>query len=173
MNISIERLKLEDIEELYSFESKNRSYFEEMVPSRGEDYYIPEIFKRKNIALLEEQDRGESYFFLIKEGHSIIGRINLVDIDKQQKRADLGYRVGAEHSGKGIASMAVTLLLRTISWEEIDQVDAKTTANNIASQKILEKNGFQKVQSNNEDILYMNGEKVEFMSYTLIGGAIF
>ncbi|MEK4522071.1 GNAT family N-acetyltransferase [Psychrobacillus sp. FSL W7-1457] len=169
MNISIERLKMEDIEELYLFESKNRTYFEQTVPSRGEGYYHHEIFMRKNIALLEEQAREESYFFLIKEGKSIIGRINLIDIDKQQKKANLGYRIGAEHSGKGIASLAVALLLQTISWEEINQVNAKTTANNIASQKVLEKNGFQKVQAK-ENGFYIDGENLEFVHYTLIGG---
>lgn len=168
MNISIERLKMEDIEELYLFESKNRTYFEQTVPTRGEDYYHHETFMRKNIALLEEQAREESYFFLIKEGKSIIGRINLIDIDKQQKKADLGYRIGAEHLGKGIASLALVLLLQTISWEEINQVNAKTTANNIASQKVLEKNGFQKVQAK-EEAYYIDGENIEFVHYTLIG----
>ena len=167
MNITIERLQLEDIEELYLFETRNRSYFEQTVPSRGEQYYIPEMFRRNNVALLEEQARGESSFYLIKEGNSIIGRINLVDIDQQQRKADLGYRIGAEHSGKGIASKAVRLLLQTISWEKIDRVDAKTTADNIASQKVLEKNGFQKIQVN-EDPFYMDGEKTEFINYTLI-----
>lgn len=171
MNISMERLKMEDIEELYLFEIKNRTYFEQTVPSRGEDYYHHEIFMRKNIALLEEQARGESYFFLIKEGESIIGRINLIDIDKKQKKADLGYRIGVEHSGKGIASLAVALLLQTISWEEINQVNAKTTANNIASQRVLERNGFQKVQAK-EEAYYIDGESIEFIYYTLIGGHI-
>lgn len=81
----------------------------------------------------------------------------------------MGYRIGAEHSGKGIASLAVALLLQTISWEEINQVNAKTTANNIASQKVLEKNGFQKVQAK-ENGFYIDGENLEFVHYTLIGG---
>lgn len=102
MNISIERLKMEDIEELYLFESKNRTYFEQTVPSRGEGYYHHEIFMRKNIALLEEQAREESYFFLIKEGKSIIGRINLIDIDKQQKRPIWATELEQSTQGKGL-----------------------------------------------------------------------
>lgn len=81
----------------------------------------------------------------------------------------MGYRIGAEHTGKGIASLAVAVLLQTISWEEINQVNAKTTANNIASQKVLEKNGFQKVQAKE---FYIAGESIEFVHYTLIGGHI-
>lgn len=83
----------------------------------------------------------------------------------------MGYRIGVEHSGKGIASLAVALLLQTISWEEINQVNAKTTANNIASQRVLERNGFQKVQAK-EEAYYIDGESIEFIYYTLIGGHI-
>lgn len=48
MNIVIEKLKVTDIESLYEFEIENRIFFEEMVPSRGDDYYIPEVFKVRN-----------------------------------------------------------------------------------------------------------------------------
>ncbi|MEK3975113.1 GNAT family N-acetyltransferase [Psychrobacillus sp. FSL K6-1267] len=164
MNISIEMLSLDDLTDLYLFEQKNRVYFEQMVPSRGEEYYLPEIFNSRNKTLLEEQARGESYIYLIKQDNAIIGRINLVDIDKKQKRGELGYRIGEVNTGKGIASLALQMLLQTISWEEINQVDAKTTTNNIPSQKVLEKNGFQKISSHKE-FYYMNGEKIEFISY--------
>jgi len=62
MNIIIEKLKVTDIENLYEFEIENRTFFEEMVPSRGDDYYIPEVFKVRNESLLDEQVKGLSFF---------------------------------------------------------------------------------------------------------------
>lgn len=95
MNIIIEKLKYTDIESLYEFEIENRIFFEEMVPSRGDDYYIPEVFKVRNESLLDEQVKGLSFFYLIKdENNSILGRINLIDIDNSDKIGFLGYRVG-------------------------------------------------------------------------------
>lgn len=62
MNIVIEKLKDTDLESLYEFEIENRTFFEEMVPSRGNDYYKPEGFKVRNESLLDEQAKGLSFF---------------------------------------------------------------------------------------------------------------
>src|SRR5690554_739627 len=108
----IEKLQVTDAEDLYEFDLENRTKFEEMVPTRGDDYYKPEFFKERHEALLEEQVQGDSYFYLIKDhGSSILGRINVVDIDKFHKIGHLGYRMGHVHTGKGIATKALKLLL--------------------------------------------------------------
>lgn len=135
-----------------------------MVPTRGDDYYKPEIFKRRHESLLKEQAEGGSYYYLIKDGNSsILGRMNLVDIDGSQK-GHLGYRVGQQHTGKGIAKEALKLLLETIPVLDIKQINAKTTTNNIASQKVLEINGFVQTESNDEEF-EMNGQKLKFVNY--------
>lgn len=46
MNIFIEKLHMTDAEDLFNFELENRIYFEEMVPTRGDEYYNPETFKK-------------------------------------------------------------------------------------------------------------------------------
>lgn len=116
MDLYIERLQVADAESLYKFELENRKFFEEMVPTRGEEYYNPEIFKKRHEALLEEQAQGGSYFYLIKnEDSSILGRINLVDIDRFHKIGHLGYRVGQEHTAKGIANQALQKLIENNS----------------------------------------------------------
>lgn len=153
---------------MYNFELENRRGFEEIVPTRGDDYYNPEFFKKRHEDLLKEQDQGDSYFYLIKDGNnSILGRINLVDIDKSHKVGHLGYRVGQTYTGKGIATQALKLLLETVIDKDIKQIKAKTTSNNIASQKVLEKNGFERIVRDNEEF-EMNGQKVSFVYYTLI-----
>lgn len=168
MNITLEKLEYVDIENLYEFELKNRTYFEKMVPSRGNDYYHFKNFKMINEMLLEEQAQKLSYFYLIKnENGQIVGRINLVDIDKNQQLGHIGYRVGEEHIGKGIANKALKLLLTMVSNQEIKQIAAKTTTNNIASQKVLEKNGFKYISTSDEEF-EMNGQNLKFVYYSWI-----
>ena len=41
----------------------------------------------------------------------------------------------------------------------------KTTTNNIASQKVLNKNGFERIGTDNEEF-EMNGQKINFVHYT-------
>ena len=168
MDILIDKLQVKDAEDLYKFELENRDFFEEMVPSRGDDYYKPEIFKKRHEALLEEQAQGGSYFYLIKDKNgSILGRINLVDIEESQKIGHLGYRVGQEFTGKGVANKALKLLLETVTNQDIKQVNAKTTITNIASQKILEKNGFEHIETRHDEF-EMNGQRLKFVYYKWI-----
>lgn len=61
MDIFIEKLNRIDEENLYKFELENRNFFEELVPTRGDDYYKPEVFKIRHETLLEEQAEGISY----------------------------------------------------------------------------------------------------------------
>ena len=165
MNIIIEKLQDEDLEKLFEFELENRAYFEEMVPDRGEDYYNFETFKQRNKALINEQDQGLSYFYLIKsEEGLVLGRMNLVDIEKSKGLGHIGYRVGKAYIGKGIANKALKLLLETAGQLGIRQISAKTTTNNIASQKVLGKNGFQYIATADEEFK-MNGQLLSFVYY--------
>ncbi|MFJ5565544.1 GNAT family N-acetyltransferase [Lysinibacillus xylanilyticus] len=165
MEISITSLQERDAEELFEFEKNNRLFFEQMVPSRGEDYYNFETFKIRHKELLTEQQENKSKFYLIRDNSDkIIGRINLVDIDTTNDIAEVGYRVGQEYGGKGIGARALKLLLETeIS---VKKIKAKTTTNNIASQRVLEKNGFKQV-STSDDEFKMNGKKLQFIDYIL------
>lgn len=167
MNIFIEKLQVTDAEDLLNFDFENRTFFEEMVPTRGDEYYNPEIFIKRHETLVEEQVRGSSYFYLIKnKDGSILGRINLVDIDESDKIGYLGYRVGQAHTGKGIANKALKILVETVTNEKVKQIKAKTTTNNIASQRILEKNGFRRIDTNSEEF-EMNGQRISFVYYNL------
>lgn len=85
MDITLEALPINDAESLFEFELENRAFFEEMVPSRGDDYYNFEVFKSRHQALLDEHAQGDSYFYLIKNNNSsILGRIDVIDIDETQ-----------------------------------------------------------------------------------------
>lgn len=164
-NILIKKLQDEDLEKLFEFELENRAYFEGMVPSRGDDYYNFEIFKQRNTALIDEQAQGLSYFYLIKNKEGLIlGRMNLVDIEMSQALGHIGYRVGKAYTGKGIANIALNLLLETTTELGIRQISAKTTTNNIASQRILVKNGFLYVSTADEEFK-MNGQSLSFVFY--------
>ncbi|UCZ55076.1 GNAT family N-acetyltransferase [Bacillus shivajii] len=165
MEITIEKLKWADAEQLFEFERENRDYFEKMVPSRGNDYYLFESFKERHQALLEEQEQGLSYFYLIKDKDGlIIGRMNVIDIDKSENSGHIGYRVGEAYTGKGIAYKALQLLLEKASNLGIKKIFAQTTTNNIASQKVLLKNGFKHIKTSEEEFK-MNGQTLKFVNF--------
>jgi len=164
MEIQLKACTVMDAEALYAFELKNRTYFEQSIPSRGNDYYLFEIFKQRHASLLQEQREGTSFFYLIKDvGGEILGRINLVDRDVTTKRAELGYRIRQNHAGKGIAKEAVRLLIKKCPKFDIHEIKAKTTEGNIASQKILTGNGFQRENTAVE--VELNGQRTRLISF--------
>lgn len=165
MKITLEKLEQADAKNLYEFEIENRDFFEIMVPSRGQDYYNWNTFKIRHKALLDEQINGQYYYYLIKnEKDLIIGRMNVVDIDLSGNLGHIGYRLAEAYTGKGVANKALKLLLGTIDKQGIKQILAKTTTNNIASQKILEKNGFKHIATSDETF-EMNGNLLKFVYY--------
>jgi [ribosomal protein S5]-alanine N-acetyltransferase len=165
MNIAIEKLKQSDAEKLFEFECDNRAYFETMLPGRGDDYYEFKTFLKRHTSLLEEHSKGVSYYYLIKDARgSILGRINFADISEQSTIGYLGYRIGQAQAGKGIATHALGLFLAIMTDKGIEKIKAKTTTDNIGSQKILERNGF-KLVSADEKMFEMNGQKMQFIHY--------
>ncbi|CAM3901842.1 Ribosomal-protein-serine acetyltransferase [Bacillus mobilis] len=135
MKIYIEQLKKHDAKDLFTFELTNKSFFETMVPNRGSQYFDFEYFQKLLDDLLIEQADGDSYFYLIRnEEKEIVGRINLVNIDTETRSSSLGYRVGEKFTKKGVATAAVQLVLKVAKNNEINEVLAKTTTNNLASQ---------------------------------------
>ena len=155
---------------MLEFELKNRNFFEDMVPSRGNEYYNPDVFNKNLTALLDEQFQGLSQFYLIKDNKQILGRINLVDFDEYRKGCHLGYRIGQEHTKKGIASKALAILLESLTDTNIEVIKAKTTTNNIASQKVLKKSGFEKMVDTADEQFEINDRKVNFIFYKWVKG---
>jgi len=162
MDITITLLSLKDEAELFEFEKKNRQFFEMLVPGRGDDFYQFETFQIRHRNLLKEQEISESFFYLIKdERGNILGRVNLFDINPTNRSAEIGFRVGLEYCSKGIASEALKLLLESHSDLTLK---AKTTINNLGSQKVLERAEF-KVVAVDENSFEMNGQKLRFIHY--------
>nr|WP_276531916.1 GNAT family N-acetyltransferase [Brevibacillus invocatus] len=146
VQIKIELVAQDDATKLFEFECQNRVFFEKWVPTRGEAYYEFDSFCHILSNLLQDQAEGKDYFHLIRDEHgTILGRINIVDIQviDSVKSGHIGYRIGESHRGRGIASDAVRLLVqKAVEEYYITLLYAKTTMNNLASQKVLEKNHF-------------------------------
>ena len=144
--IRISLLQEADTEMLYKFELDNRNFFESMVPPRGDDYYDSNNFNAIIKELVKEQENGLIYMYLIKDSmNSILGRVNLVSIVRGSfNKAELGYRIGKGYNGKGYATKAVSLVMEeALNIHRLHRIEAGTSPDNIGSQIVLIKNGFQ------------------------------
>ncbi|KAL3505939.1 hypothetical protein ACH5RR_031321 [Cinchona calisaya] len=76
-----------------------------------------------------------------------IGAISVTPNSGNDKcRAELGYVLGFDFWGKGIMTRAVKMVASEIfeEWPYLERVEALVDVNNKASQRVLEKSGFQR-----------------------------
>ena len=74
----------------------------------------------------------------------------------QEKECEIGYSIGRKFWGKGFGKEIVKMLLESIQEnKDIQNVIAWTNKENIASIKILERNGFQRVEQDNNSANYL------------------
>lgn len=82
---------------------------------------------------------------IIADGRMVGGIGISVREDIHRKNAEIGYWVGEPFWGKGITTEAVRLMVaHTFEQFDVTRIYASTIHTNIASQKVLEKNGFLK-----------------------------
>lgn len=81
MAITIQLLSKYDAEKILEFEKLNKTFFETIIPPRGDDYYDIENMKRILEEIEEEQNKGLCYMYLIlNEKEKLVGRVNLFSI---------------------------------------------------------------------------------------------
>ena len=80
-----------------------------------------------------------------KESDEIIGCIDLVDIDWEDKKAETGYWISRVYRGQGLTTEALNLILRFAFRDlKLHKIYARVFKENRASMKVLEKNGFKR-----------------------------
>jgi ribosomal-protein-alanine N-acetyltransferase len=134
--VTVERVTAEHANALLRFELENREYFARVIPDRGDEYFAE--FPQRHAALLAYQEAGTDHFHVLVDDGRILGRVNLVNI--VDGSAELGYRIAESAAGRGLATWGVLEVLSTPYG--LREITARTTADNVASQKILARVGF-------------------------------
>lgn len=145
----IRLLQQEDAASLLRFELANRHWFERHIASRGDAFYSAEGVGAHIHQLLEAHSFGRFHPCVIIRGDgTIAGRANLKDIDLATGMAEVGYRIAETETGRGLATAALqhlTGLART-HWA-LNELCAYVSVHNLASQRVLERCGFQRQPS--------------------------
>lgn len=135
-----------DAQELLGFELANREFFESMINARPASYYSLEGV-RAAIAQAEQEAReDQGYQFLLRDGeHRLAGRINLSHVRRANfHAASLGYRIGADFQGRGLAKAAMRLVLvEAFTRLGLERLDATARPENIGSLRVLLSGGFR------------------------------
>ncbi|MFA5045996.1 MAG: GNAT family N-acetyltransferase [Paludibacter sp.] len=109
--------------------------------------------KIKNLNNDPGNDHWHSYFAIIYQ-NKIIGAIGSKGKPSNESCIEVGYGISESYRNLGIATEALKLFINHFFKEySIKSIVAETEKENFASQKVLEKNCFNKIQEN-ETILW-------------------
>jgi ribosomal-protein-alanine N-acetyltransferase len=149
---SIEQVELRparvaDAADMAALLVSQRSFMAPFDPPRGEEFYTVDGQRREFEQLELAAVAGTRQRFLIREAGDLVGWVSVTNIVRGPFRsANLGYAVAREVNGRGIASYAVGEVCRwAFSDAGLHRLEAGTLLDNHASQRVLAKNGFERI----------------------------
>ena len=139
MNVSIRKIEARDREDLAAL-ANNRKIWNFVRDHMPHPYRLEDA--DKFIAMKGNQK--DDYVFAIAVDDLFSGMIGLHPQGDVYKRSlELGYWIGEPYWGRGLATEAVRQVIEFgFSLEHINRIYAGVLETNLASKKVLEKNGF-------------------------------
>jgi [ribosomal protein S5]-alanine N-acetyltransferase len=158
----IRHLGPDDAEELSALYEANRAFLTPVEPLRAPQFFTAEGQRKR----LQQQLEDDAHPFAILDGDAIAGTINLFGIVRGGlQRGVIGYWVDRSRNGRGLATGAVGEILAYAFGEiELHRVEATTLVDNEPSQRVLEKNAFERIGLA-RSYLRINGEWRDFILF--------
>ena len=134
---------------------------------------IPHPYQKKDAAefigrSIKEWNEGKSYVFGIEIDKEIVGICSINNIDKESRHGTLGYWLGKKYWGQKFMSKAAKAVV-DFGFKELKlhRIEVTHFAENIASQKIIQKLGF-KLEGKEREKIFRFGRWHDHLLYGLL-----
>jgi ribosomal-protein-alanine N-acetyltransferase len=137
---------LDDVPALTRLLQDSREFLTPWEPQRADDFFTDEVQRGLIRDALDQYGRGATVPHVILDDDRVVGRITLNTIVRGPfQSCSLGYWVGREHNGRGLASRAVAAI-KEVAFAELGlhRIEASVLLHNLASQRVLDRNGFER-----------------------------
>lgn len=142
---SFRQIALEDAAQLLLFEATERDWFEQHIEARAEHFYTLEGISQHINECLALNAQGRMGPFIIQNRGVIVGRANLREIENGH--AKVGYRIAQHACGNGLAQKSLRYLINEARGVyQLQALSAIVSLDNRASQRVLEKAGFEAME---------------------------
>ncbi len=162
----LRRANLDDVNEIFVMRSNPQTM-----------QYIPRPIAKTtqdaidNIAMMDvkiESNEGINWAITLKGSPKLIGVIGHFRIKPEHYRAEIGYILLPEYSGKGIVSEAIKAVVHYgFDILKLHSIEAIIDPKNVASEKVLQKNGFVK-EAHFLENEYYDGQFIDTVIYSLL-----
>ncbi|MEU5996254.1 GNAT family protein [Streptomyces sp. NPDC047197] len=136
---------MEDADGLARARLRSRAHLEPWEPVRPEDYFTSRAQAARLRGQLEECRAGRAAPWVLECEGEMAGSVTLSNISLGPFRSGtLGYWIAVDHIGRGLATAAVTRACASADSElGLHRVEAGTLLDNVPSQRVLTKCGFE------------------------------
>lgn len=115
-----------------------------------------------------ENNEGINWAITLKGNSKLLGIIGHYRIQPQNYRAEIGYMLLPDFHGKGIVTEAIkAALIYGFEVMHLHSIEAVIDPDNIASEKVLQKNGFVK-EAHILENEYFDGKFLDTVIYSLL-----
>jgi ribosomal-protein-alanine N-acetyltransferase len=138
---------LDDAAGLVDAYTRSWDHLQPWEPVRPDSWFTPAGQEERLRGSLERYKNGQIVPWMLVEGDRIVGAITLNDIVPGPFRsASLGYWLAVDAVGRGLATRAVEAVAEIADTElRLHRIEASTLTNNVASQRVLGRAGFQQI----------------------------
>lgn len=143
--VALRPVQVSDAQALAAAFQRNREYLAPWEPIRPEEFYTVAGQQKVIDRRRAELDAGTALPMVLAGTDSIQGLLNLGSIVRGAfQNAHLGYWIDRTAQGSGLMTAAVGAAINIAKDVlSLHRVEAATLVHNIASQRVLEKNGFE------------------------------
>src|ERR671911_2805889 len=122
----------------------------------------------KNFSLHNGITFGIEYKNTLESNLSLAGTIGIKEIDYVNKKANIGYWIGKQYQGKGIATECIKLIVNYAFDElKLEEILAYVFLDNKQSIRVLEKNGFVKTPAEANEYHHISNSYRNSLIYTI------
>jgi ribosomal-protein-alanine N-acetyltransferase len=143
---AIRPFEVGDAAELAALYAANRGHLRRFEPVRPDAFFTAAGQAQRARAEAASAAAGRRYAYVILDGTELAGTIAIDGVVRGAgQMATIGYWVDEARAGRGLGTRAVAAAVET-AFEalELHRVQAGTLLDNRASQRVLEKNGFER-----------------------------
>jgi len=177
--IETERLRLQPLAPRYSdvalaYYERNMEFFRPWLPEYGGDFFSEKFQKMWLMRDTERMKIGKQLKLFVFEREDkkmthIIGDISFSNIIMGVLRSSfVGYKMDRQENGKGYMTEALAHAIQYMfEQRELHRIEANIMPRNIASQRVVEKLGFER-EGLSKSYLKINGVWEDHLRYALI-----
>jgi ribosomal-protein-alanine N-acetyltransferase len=138
----------DDADDLAALYARNREFLRPFEPDRDDRFFTPAEQRARIDQAIESARAGARYSYAILDGEGLIaGMVALENVIRgASQSATVSYWVDRQRNGRGIASEAVAAIAGLARDRHgLHRLQAPVRTDNLASQRVLEKNGFEPI----------------------------